>query len=206
MTNLISKHGGYKDLKSFQTTVIIYDLTVEFCRRYVPSHKMKDQLEGAARSGSQNIGEGSQASGTSKQTEIRLVDVARASQEELKLDMQAFLRQRGLPIWGKDDPRAVEIRKLGYKSDRSYKTYMTYLSEPESAANCLLCLINQANYLLDQQLRALQKDFVEKGDFKERLGAAKKDYLMGCDDDYDEFLKEHGMKRLENGRVVPLDQ
>lgn len=71
MTNLIAKHGGYENLKSFQTTEIIYDLTVDFCRRYVPSHKLRDQLEGAARSGSVNIAEGSQASGTSKMTEIR---------------------------------------------------------------------------------------------------------------------------------------
>jgi four helix bundle suffix protein len=205
MTNLIAKHGGYKTLKSFQTSVIIYDLTVEFCRRYVQSHKMRDQLEGAARSGSQNIGEGSQTSGTSKLSELRLVDVARASLDELKLDMEAFLRQNNLEIWKKDDARPLEIRQLGYRTDRTYKTYMTYMSEPESAANCLLCLINQANFLLDQQLKVLGKDILEKGDIKERLIEQKKKQIAGVDHDFDEFLKQQGLKRLENGKVVKLE-
>ena len=127
MTNLISPHGGYKNLKSFQTSVIIYDLTVEFCRLYIQAHKMRDQLEGAARSGSQNIAEGSQASGTSKQTELRLVDVARASLEELKLDMERFLAQHSFSVWNKNDSRSLEIRKLGYMTDRSAKTYKIYV-------------------------------------------------------------------------------
>lgn len=205
MANLIAKHGGYENLKSFQTTEIIYDLTVEFCRRYIQSHKLRDQLEGAARSGSFNIAEGSQASGTSKQTEIRLVDVARDSQEELKRDMLAFLRQRGLPVWSKDDPRSLDIRKLGYMSNRSYTTYKSYLDNPETAANCLLCLINQACYLLDQQLRALEKGLKGNGDFKDRLKEFRKTEIMGDPDDYDEFLKSIGLRRLENGRVVGLN-
>ncbi len=204
MTDLISKHGGYQNLKSFQTTVIIYDLTVEFCKQFIPSHKMRDQLEGAARSGSQNIGEGSQASGTSKQTEIRLMDVARASLEELKLDMQAFLRQNNLPIWNKNHPKALEIRKLGYLPNRSYKTYMSHMTNKESAANCLLCLINQACFLLDQQLRALGKDFIEKGDFKDRQNQIKKEAMLGSKDDDKEFLKSIGLKLLENGQVVEI--
>lgn len=203
MTNLIAPHGGYEKLKSFQTTEIIYDLTVDFCRRYIQAHKLRDQLEGAARSGSFNIAEGSQASGTSKQTEIRLVDVARDSQEELKRDMLAFLRQRGLTIWDKEDPRAQEIRKLGYKSDRSYFTYKSYLAEPESAANCLLCLINQATYLLDQQLRALDKDLVRHGDFKDRYKEARKKEILGRQDDEREFLKKQfGIKFDKNGLVI----
>jgi four helix bundle suffix protein len=205
MTNLIAPHGGYENLKSFQTTEIIYDLTVDFCRRYIQAHKLRDQLEGAARSGSFNIAEGSQASGTSKQTEIRLVDVARDSQEELKRDMLAFLRQRGLTIWDKEDPRAQEIRKLGYKSDRSYSTYKSYLAEPESAANCLLCLINQACFLLDQQLRALDKDLVRHGDFKDRYNQEKKKEIMGTNVDDDEFLKSIGLRRLENGSMVGIN-
>ena len=206
MTKLISPHGGYEKLKSFQTTEIIYDLTVEFCRRYIQAHKLRDQLEGAARSGSFNIAEGSQASGTSKQTEIRLVDVARDSQEELKRDLLAFLRQRGLPIWDKNDPRALEIRKLGYRTDRTFKTYMTYMEKPETAANGLLCLINQACFLLDRQLAALDKHLSEKGDFKDRYKQVRKDQLFNSGPSDEEFLKQFNLKRLENGRVVKIEE
>lgn len=211
MTDLIAKHGGFENLKSFQTTVIIYDLTVEFCKRYITSFKMKDQLEGAARSGSQNIGEGSDNSGTSKQTEIRLVNVAKGSQKELKLDMFAYLRQNNLPIWGKDDPRALQIRGLVYESNRSngtnrtYKTYETYMENGETAGNCLLCLINQACFLLDRQLLALEKDLKEKGDFAERFKQVRKENIFGNnDEEYEKLLKERGMKRAKNGRVVPI--
>ena len=97
--------------------------------------------------------------------------MARASLEELLLDYEDFLRQRGLEAWGKDDPRAQRVRKLAYEKDRSYGTYKTYVeaSPPEVAANALVCLIHQANYLLDQQLRQLEKQFAEEGGFTERL-------------------------------------
>ena len=159
--NIIAKHGGYENLKSFQMAQIAYDLNFQFCEKYVPSHKMRDQMEGAGRGGAQNIGEGSRTSGTSKQSELRLVNVARASLDELKLDYEAFLRQRNLPMWDKNDSRILVIRKLAYEPNRTYKTYMTYMTGPESAANCVLCVINQANYLLDQQLRSLEKDLME---------------------------------------------
>jgi four helix bundle suffix protein len=125
----------------------------------------------AARSGKQNIAEGSMASGTSKKTELKLVNVARASLEELLLDFEDFLRQRGFPVWGKDHPRAQEVRKLVYSQNRSYRTYRPYIEErvPEVAANTLICLINQTNYLLDQQLRQLEQQFVQEGGFTERL-------------------------------------
>ncbi len=206
MTDLIAKHGGYKNLISFQTTVIIYDLTIEICKRYIKSLKLKEQIEGAARSGKQNISEGSQTSGTSKQSELRLIDVARASLEELKQDYEDFLRQNNLNIWGKDDARVLEIRKLAYEPNKSYKTYMTYMLEPETAANCLLCLINQACYLLDRQIKNLSGDLFNKGDFKDRFKENKKIQIMGGKDDYDEFLTAQGLKRLENGQVVNLDE
>lgn len=204
MTELIPKHGGYKNLKSFQTTEIIYDLIVEFCRRYIKSFKLKDQIEGAARGGSFNIAEGSKNSGTSKQTEIRLVEVARGSQEELQRDLLAFLRQNNFPVWEKNDPRALEIRQLGYRTDRTYKTYMTYMQQPETAANCLLCLSNQAAYLIDQQLRALGKDLSQHGDFRDRYKEVRKEQILSDGPPMDEFLKSQGLRRLENGRVVGL--
>jgi len=209
MTNIISKHGGYENLKSFQTSEIIFDLTYEFCNRYIKSLKQRDQMEGAARGGKQNIAEGSSTSGTSKQSELRLVEVARASLEELKNDYKDFLRTRQLPLWTKNDPQALEIRQLGYVSNRSSATYKSYLDNPESAANCLLCLLNQACYLLDQQLRALEKDLMQKGDYKERYKEArdeefKKQWLGSKEDDLD-FLKSQGLRRLANGRVVEIN-
>ncbi len=206
MPNLIAKHGGYKNLKSFQTAEIVFDLSFEFCKSYVSSHKMRDQMEGAARGGKQNIAEGSQTSGTSKQSELRLVDVARASLEELLTDYKDFLRVNKLTIWGKDDRRSLAIRQLAYKTNRTYRTYMTYMSNAEAAANCLLCLINQANYLLDQQIKSLEKDLIKRGDFKDRLKDYRKKEIAGTGENYDEFLKQQGLKRLENGQVVGLGQ
>ncbi len=125
----------------------------------------------AARSGKQNIAEGSLASGTSKKTELKLIGVARASLEELLLDFEDFLRLKGLSLWIKIHPKAVEVRNYAYEKNRSYLTYRTYIEEtsPETAANTLICLIHQANYLLDRQLKALEKDFMEEGGFTERL-------------------------------------
>ncbi len=171
---LIPKHGGYRNLKSYQTTTLIYDLTVEFCKTYMTyktygSNRMTDQMVQAARSGRQNIAEGCQASGTSKKTELKLIGVARASLEELLLDYEDFLRQNSLPFWGKDSPRVFEIRQLAYRTDRTNETYRTYLGNSENFANCLICLIHQANFLLDRQLIALEKSFLEEGGFTEKL-------------------------------------
>jgi restriction system protein len=169
---LIPPHGGYRDLKSYQMAEIVFDATTVFCDRFIDKRsRTHDQMVQAARSGKQNIAEGSMASGTSKKTELKLIGVARASLEELLLDFQDFLRQRGLPLWPKGNPQAQEIRALAYRSDRSYLTYKPYFEkpEPETAANAAICLIHQANYLLDRQLRSLEKEFLEEGGFTERL-------------------------------------
>lgn len=166
---LIPPHGGYRNLKSFQTSTIVYDLTVDFCNRFVKENRMRDQMVQAARSGRQNIAEGCQASGTSKKTEIKLVSVARASLEELLLDFEDFLRQRGLRMWDKMSAEAREVRALAYGTNRSYTTYKTYVANPESAANVAICIIHQANYLLDRQLAALEEQFKKEGGFTERL-------------------------------------
>lgn len=171
-SGVIGPHGGYRTLKSYETAEIIYDATVVFCDRFVNRRsRTHDQMVQAARSGKQNIAEGSMASGTSKKTELKLVGVARASLEELLLDYQDFLRQRGLPRWDKDNPTVQAIRKLAYTNKRSYTTYRSYIEEapPEVAANALICLVHQANYLLDQQLRRLDQEFLKKGGFTERL-------------------------------------
>ena len=105
MSDLIPRHGGYRKLKSFQVAQLIYDVTVRFCDRYIDKFsRTRDQMVQAARSGVQNIAEGSQASATSKKTELKLTQVARASLEELKLDYEDFLRQRGLAQWERENP------------------------------------------------------------------------------------------------------
>lgn len=173
---IIPAHGGYRELKSFQMAEIVFDATAAFCDRFVDRRsRTHDQMVQAARSGKQNIAEGSQASGTSKKTELKLVGVARASLEELLLDYQDFLRLHGLRLWHKDDPSAKRVRKLAYAPDRSYSTYRTYVeSAPaEVAANAIICLIHQANYLLDQQLRQLDEQFLTEGGLTERLYRAR---------------------------------
>jgi len=170
--SLIPPHGGYRDLKSYQMAEIVHDATIVFCDRFIDKRsRTQDQMVQAARSGKQNIAEGSMASGTSKKTELKLIGVARASLEELLLDFQDFLRQNQLSLWGRDHAKAKEVRALAYRSNRSYSTYKIYFegSSPETAANAAICLIHQANYLLDQQLRALEKGFLEEGGFTERL-------------------------------------
>jgi restriction system protein len=169
---LIPPHGGYEKLKSYQMSVLVYDATVKFCDRFISlKSRTHDQMVQAARSGNKNIAEGSQDSGTSKKMELKLVGVARGSLEELLGDYKDFLRQRGLAEWGKNHPMSGVVRRLAYAPNRSYETYRTYIENapPEVAANTLLCLIHQTNYLLDQQLRQLEAAFVEEGGFTERL-------------------------------------
>lgn len=169
---LIPPHGGYQDLKSYQMSELVFDGTVKFCDRFIDRRsRTHDQMVQAARSGKQNIVEGSMASGTSKKTELKLVGVARGSLEELLQDFQDFLRGRGLSLWGKDNPLSKTVRRLCYKKDRSYTTYKSYIENapPEVAANTMICLIHQTNFLLDQQLRTLEKEFLEEGGFTERL-------------------------------------
>jgi restriction system protein len=177
--------GGYRRLRSFRVATVIYDGTVDFCKRFVDSRsRTVDQMVQAARSGRQNIAEGSRAAATSSQTELRLVNVARASLDELLLDYEDFLRQNGFPQWPKDDPRAQLVRRIGRRqnedrtdpidpSDRSdYATWLNH-EQPAVVANALICLIHQANYLLDRQIRALERRFIEDGGYSEQLAAAR---------------------------------
>lgn len=190
---LIPPHGGYRKLKSFQVAQLAYDVTVRFCDRYVDRRsRTHDQMVQAARSGVQNIAEGSQASGTSKKMELKLTNVARASLEELRLDYEDFLRQRGLRLWPQDDPRrkALVARRCSTAdqvaewaravhdapatrdptSDPSIASISSIPSTyPEIAANGALVLVGVACALLDRQLAALERDFEQEGGFTERL-------------------------------------
>ncbi|MBA4389402.1 MAG: four helix bundle protein [Syntrophus sp. (in: bacteria)] len=164
---IIPPHGEYRELKSHQMAEIIYEATVVFCGRFIEKRsRTNDQMVQAARSSKQNITEGSMASGTSRKTELKLIGVARASLEELLLDFEDFLRQKALPLWGKEHAKAKEVRTLAWKENRSYSTYKAYFENPnpEVAANAAICVIHQANYLLDQQLRTLEKSFLEVPD------------------------------------------
>lgn len=174
---LLPPHGGYRNLRSFQTAQQVYDGTVIFCERFVSRFsRTRDQMVQAARSGVQNIAEGSMASATSKRTELKLTGVARASLAELLTDYEDFLRHRRLPLWHKDSPRALAVRR-GYRSDRSDMSDSSDKSDPwrirtaspEVAANTLICLIHQASFLLNRQLQQLERRFLAEGGFTERL-------------------------------------
>ena len=172
----IPPHGGYENLLSFQKARIVYDATVWFCGRYLlKGDRTNDQMIQAARSGKQNILEGSQASGTSKKTELKLTNVARASLEELLEDYRDFLRVRGFRLWEKNSREALFVRGLGKTNDVTYETYKTYVEtrSSEVAANIIICLIHQTNYLLDQQIRQLEKAFVSEGGLSERMTQAR---------------------------------
>lgn len=167
---------SYRDLKSYQTATIIYDFTVEFCQHYVDKRsRTTDQMVQAGRSGKQNIVEAS-TERTSKRSELKLLGIARGSLQELLEDYEDFLRQRRLPLWGKDSSEAKQVRALAYRSDKSYETYRSYLSNPSVAANVAICLINQANFLLDRQIKALEEKFVREGGWGESMFKKRLNY------------------------------
>lgn len=171
-------HGGYRGLEAFKSSEYVYDATVWFCDQYIDRFsRTKDQMVQAARSGRQNIAEGSAASGTSKETELKLVNVARASLEELLLDYEDFLRQKKLPLWDKDHPQAKAVRKLAYVKDKSYATYKSYVESAslEVSANSILCLIHQTCYLLNQLIAQLEQAFLDEGGLRERMFNARKE-------------------------------
>ena len=195
---LIPKHGGYRKLKSFQVAQLVYDVTVRFCDRYIDRRsRTHDQMVQAARSGVQNIAEGSQASATSKKAELKLTQVARASLEELKLDYEDFLRQRGVAQWQRDNPLRQELidrrcqtadevaawvigaAKKSVESGQGFEmstlsttsTTSTSFTQfyPEISANAVLTLLTVACALFDRQVVRLADDFETAGGFMERL-------------------------------------
>lgn len=172
----IPPHGNYRELLSYQKSEIVYDLTFRFCQRFLErGDRTIDQMIQAARSGKQNIAEGSAASGTSKEMEIKLTNVARASLEELLVDYEDFLRVRDLKRWAKDTVEASFVRKRAAIPGGNYETWREFVETrpAEVVANIAICLIHQANYLLDQQLRQLEKDFVANGGLRERMTRAR---------------------------------
>lgn len=187
----IRPSGGYRDTCSFQTSTLIYDATVWFCEKFLDTRsRTVDQMVQAARSGRQNIAEGSRAAATSSQTELRMVNVARASLEELLLDYEDFLRHRRLAQWAPDSTEALAVRQVpsNFKKNQPNQANLSDLSDekrwalysrwlehadPAVRANALISLINQANYLLDQQIAALETQFIEGGGYSEQLATQR---------------------------------
>lgn len=183
--------GGYRNTASFQTTTLIYDATVWFCEKFLDARsRTVDQMVQAARSGRQNIAEGSRASATSSQTELRLINVARASLEELLLDYEDYLRHRRMAQWAPDSREAAAVRAVPavFRTDRSDRADLTDLSDqerwalyarwldhddPSVRANALICLIHQANFLLDRQIAALESTFITDGGYSEQLATER---------------------------------
>ncbi len=176
MASLIPSHGGYRNLKSFQLARLVFDITVRFCDRFIDRRsRTHDQMVQAARSGVQNIAEGSQASGTSKKTELKLTNVGRASLEELRLDYEDFLRQRELHLWDYADPRRKELISQRLQTVDQFALWVKLVSQRdhcdvgEVAANGTLVLISRACMLLKKQLAAQAEAFEKEGGFTERL-------------------------------------
>ena len=169
---VLPPRGDYQTPLSFQKAEVIYDITFRFAHRYLSKgDRTVDQMIQSARSGKQNILEGSKAAQTSKEMEIKLTNVGRASLEELLADYRDYLRVRDHGIWGKDSKEALFVRELGRRTPQTFEIYREFVETrpPEVIANIALCLLHQTNYLLDQQLKTLEKEFVEQGGLRERM-------------------------------------
>lgn len=174
---LIKHTGNYRQLLSYQKTEVIYEMTFYFCHKYLQKgDRTIDQMVQAARSGKQNIIEGSAASSISAKTEIKLVGVAKASLQELLEDYIDYLRTRGHRQWEEGSEEWTVMRELGKKhSDAVFFMKICETRPPETIANMAIILINQADYLLFRQLERLEKDFIAQGGFSERMMRVRKE-------------------------------
>jgi four helix bundle suffix protein len=173
---IIPPRGDYHTLHAFQKSEVVYDLTFRFAHKCLSrGDRTVDQMIQAARSGKKNLLEGSKAGRASKEMEIKLTNVARASLEELLDDFLDFLRVRDLQIWEKESKEARFVRRLGRREPQTFELYREFVETrpPEVVANIAICLIHQANYLIDQQLLRLEKDFVGQGGLRERMTRAR---------------------------------
>ena len=172
----IPLHGGYRKLISYQKSEIVYDGTVYFTKRFFEKYdRTIDQMVQAARSGKQNIAEASMASATSKETEIKLTNVARASLEELLIDYEDFLRTKKLQKWTRDHKLSLRFTELNKTPNANYETFKKAIEneDPEICANVMICLIKITTYLLSQQMKSLEKAFINEGGLRERMTKAR---------------------------------
>ena len=174
--SVVLPHGGFKKLLVYRKSQIIYQGTVLFCQRFLPAHgdRTVDQMVQAARSCKQNIAEGSAASGTSKETEIKLTNVARATLDELQEDYLDWLEAHGCREWAMDDARKIFARTFA-KEHPDWEDWKTIFSTrpPEVCCNLMLVIILQTKYLLDQMLKRQEADFKQYGGVRERMHAAR---------------------------------
>ncbi len=174
----LHQHGHYRNLRVYQVTEIIYDITYHFTQHYLQKgDRTIDQMVQAARSGKQNIAEGNQAAASSSETEIKLTNVAKASLEELLDDYEDYLRVRGLEHWGNLHPRYEKMRQYA-RSEQIKKDYATVIRKmnDEEIANLCITLIHQATYMLHKLLITMQERFVTEGGIKERMFQARLNY------------------------------
>ena len=168
---LLPRTGNYRKLYTYQKAEAIYDITYYFCKNYLKrGDRTIDQMVQAARSGKQNIVEGSAASATSKETEIKLVNVAKASLQELLVDYEDYLRTRNHRQWENDSLELLKMRELGRKhNDSAFYMPLVKIRPPETISNMAICLIKQTDYMLFNQLRSLGEDFLKNGGMRERM-------------------------------------
>jgi four helix bundle suffix protein len=169
---IIVPRGDYHILHSFHKAEVVYDITFRFAHKlFSKGDRTVDQMIQAARSGKKNLLEGSKAGPTSKETELKLTNVARASLEELLDDYRDYLRVREHAEWDKNSRQALYVRRLGRKVPQTYELDREFVETrpPEVIANIALCLIHQANYLIDRQLQRLERDFLKQGGLRERM-------------------------------------
>lgn len=175
-SGFIPPHGGYEDLLSYQKALIVYDATVYFCNRFFSKFdRTREQMIQAARSGKQNILEASEASATSKETEIKFTNTARASLKELLEDYRDFMRNRGIEEWESDHRYALRLRQLNRTPNADYSTFKKAVehSDPAICANAIAGLVKVTCYLLDRQLARLEQDFLREGGLRERMTRAR---------------------------------
>lgn len=187
---LLQPGGGYRNLKSFRLARVCYDVTVRFVELYIPrGSRTRDQMEQAARSGVQNIAEGSVAAASSSRTELKLTNVARASLEELRLDYEDYLRQHGMVIWSKNDVFRAEFVRRRVSSNRQFRDFIEWVEKRRPAgqgkdcivANAALLLIDAASFFLGRQIRVQSERFLANGGFSERMARLRRRHL--CSDE-----------------------
>lgn len=173
---IVLPHGGYRSLVVFQKSEVVYQMTVVFCRRFLPKFgdRTVDQMTQAARSCKQNIAEGSASSGTSKETELKLTNVARATLDELLEDYRDYVTANGLELWSSTDQRAIAAKRYGREHNDWEYWQPIFESRPvETVCNLAITLIHQTRALLDALIKHLEEDFVKHGGIRERMHAAR---------------------------------
>ena len=210
---VLKKGTVWKDLYFYRKSDAIYQLTVEFCKRFLPAHgdRTVDQMVQAARSGKQNIIEGSEDGQTSSEMEIRLINVARGSLQELRADYLDYLNTHHLPVWPKDSERQRRMRDF-CREQNDYEAYAPLVMKmtDEEYANLLLTLCHQTDKMMRAYLQALEERFVTEGGIKERMYAARTGYRQAQDEHMSQLEAENAALRTENAalkaRIAELER